>query len=127
LKIERISAADWREPFQSEWSGLLDEVQGPSVFLSPEWLVPWQRHFGGDVEAFVVTGRDDSGRLIGLAPFYRRRLGWAGLRGPRVLSFLGDEVAGSEYLGILARRGAEREFISRLGRELEGEWMIFRE
>jgi len=124
LKIERIVAKDWGESLQSEWSGLLDEASAPSIFLSPEWTIPWQRHFGGDREAFAITGRDASGRLVGLAPFYRRRLGPAALRGPRVLALLGDEGAGSEYLGILARQGAEREFVSHVQRQMEGEWAL---
>jgi len=124
LRIDRIPSADWREPLQSEWTRLLDEASAPSIFLSPDWVIPWQRHFGGDHESFVITGRDESGVLVALAPFYRRRLGPAAFPGPRCLAFLGDEGVGSEYLGILACKGAEREFVSHLGRELAGEWSL---
>jgi CelD/BcsL family acetyltransferase involved in cellulose biosynthesis len=124
LRIDRIPSRDWQEPFLSEWSRLLDDASVPSIFLSPDWMVPWQRHFGGDHEAFVIAGRDQSGGLVALAPLYRRRLGPAWLPGVRVLAFLGDEGAGSEYLGILARRGAEREFVGLLERVLEGEWAL---
>ena len=122
MKIERVPAADRWDRLHPEWSRLLDEVSEPSVFLSPEWVFAWQRHFGRDREAFVIAGWDQSGHLAGLAPFYRRRLGPAVLGGPRILSFLGDDGVGSEYLGILARTGAEQEFLSALARDLEGEW-----
>lgn len=94
------------------------------MFLSPEWQIAWQRHFGGPHEAFAVAGRDESGRLIGLAALYGRRLGPAALRGPRVLSFVGDEGVGSEYLGFLSRPAAEQEFALALAGEVKGDWAL---
>jgi CelD/BcsL family acetyltransferase involved in cellulose biosynthesis len=124
LRIERVDAADWRPSLLQEWSDLLDASSGPEIFLSPEWVVAWTRHFGANRESFLVTGRDDSGLLVGLAPLWRRRLGSDLLHGPRVVSFLGDEGVGSEYLGPLARSGAEQPFLSALARALEGEWTL---
>ncbi len=115
---------DWQEGLLPEWSRLLDEATYPEIFLSPEWVIAWTRHFGDAREAFLVTARNDSGALVGLAPFYRRRLGPDALSGPLVLSFLGDEGVGSEYLGVLARKDTEREFLSALAREVEGEWAL---
>jgi len=124
LKIERVPPPQWGERLLPEWNRLLGEASEPSVFLSPDWVIAWQRHFGPDREAFLLTARDESGNLAGLAPLYRRRLGPQVLRGPRVLSFLGDEGVGSEYLGILARRGSERAVVSALAQDLEGEWVL---
>src|SRR5207247_7948043 len=107
-----------------EWSRLLDEASEPEVFLSPEWIIAWMRHYGGECEAFLITARDESGELVGLAPFYRRRLGPGALRGPRVLAFLGDEGVGSEYLGLLARKAAEETFLSALANEMKGQWAL---
>jgi len=124
LNLQRVLPADWQGRLLPDWSRLLDEASEPEVFLSPEWVIAWTRHFGDEREAFLVTARDESGALVGLAPFYRRRLGPSALSGPRVLSFLGDEGVGSEYLGILARRDTEQGFLSALVRDLEGEWTL---
>ncbi|PYT17667.1 MAG: hypothetical protein DMF51_01895 [Acidobacteria bacterium] len=115
MNIERVPPAEWPHRLLPEWSRLLDEASGPEAFLSPEWIIAWMRHYGNDCEALLITGRE---------PFYRRRLGPGVLSGPRVLSFLGDEGVGSEYLGILARKDAEEEFLSALMLFLEGRWSL---
>ena len=124
MNLERVPPAEWPRRLLAEWSRLLDEASEPEVFLSPEWIIAWMRHYGGECEAFLITARDESGELVGLAPFYRRRLGPGALRGPRVLAFLGDEGVGSEYLGLLARKAAEETFLSALTRNLDGEWSL---
>ena len=124
MRIERIPASGWGERLQAEWSTLLDETEEASVFLSPEWLMAWRRHFGAGREAFAVAGRDESGRLVGFAALYKRRFGPGALRGPWILSFVGDEGVGSEYLGFLSRKGTEQEFALALARELEGDWAL---
>jgi len=124
LNIEKVPAADWAHRLFAEWSRLLDEASEPEVFLSPEWIIAWMRHYGAGREALLITARDESGALVGLAPFYRRRLGPGMLPSPRVLAFLGDEGVGSEYLGILARSAAGEEFLLALSRALEGEWTL---
>ena len=122
MKLQRVPPADWHGRLLSEWSRLLEEAAGPEAFLSPEWVVAWTRHFGDQYEALLLTARSDSQTLIGLAPFYRRRLG--ALPGARMLSFLADHGVGSEYLGILARRDSEEEFLRALASELEDEWAL---
>jgi len=124
LNIERVPSREWAQRLLPEWSRLLEEASEPEIFLSPDWIIAWMRHYGDGRESLLVTARDESGVLVGLAPFYRRRLGSGVLSGPRVLSFLGDEGVGSEYLGILARKDAVEEFVSALTRFLEGQWTL---
>ena len=85
MNIERVPPADWPHRLLPEWSSLLDGASGPEAFLSPEWIIAWTRHYGEEREALLITGRDEAGALVGLAPFYRRRLG------PRVLSGRSEE------------------------------------
>jgi CelD/BcsL family acetyltransferase involved in cellulose biosynthesis len=49
---------------------------------------------------------DGDGRTVGIAPFYLERLRLSPLRR---LGLIADDVVGSEYLGLVARRGAEAE------------------
>ena len=115
---------EWSQRFRDEWSGLLDQASQSEVFLSPEWITAWMTHFGGGLEAFLHIARDTSGVLVGLAPLYRRRPGPIALQRHPALALMGDEGVGSEYLGILARKEAEHEFISALSRLLEGGWSL---
>jgi CelD/BcsL family acetyltransferase involved in cellulose biosynthesis len=106
------------------WSGLLEQASEPSVFLSPEWIAAWWRAFGGGHEARLLAALDNKGELLGLAPLYVRRVRLAGLVEARVIGVMGDEVVGSEYLGLLARPGREAEFLSSLAEVLEGDWAL---
>jgi CelD/BcsL family acetyltransferase involved in cellulose biosynthesis len=124
LNLQTVPPSDWDGRLRSEWSRLLDGASEPSIFLSPEWVGAWQRHFGDGRKALLVTARDESGGLAGVAPLSLRRQGAAFLRGPWVLCFLGDEGVGSEYLGVLAQKGAEGEFLEALGRHVQGTWSL---
>src|SRR6058998_1053412 len=55
LKLQRVPPADWHGRLLSEWSRLLEEAAEPEVFLSPEWVVAWTRHFGDQHEALLLT------------------------------------------------------------------------
>lgn len=59
LRLEELEE-DWREL----WSSLADATP----FQSPDWLLPWWKHFGeGSLFSFAFW---DGGRLVGLAPLY---------------------------------------------------------
>jgi CelD/BcsL family acetyltransferase involved in cellulose biosynthesis len=73
LAVTRISTfagadkiiADWRELYLSSGSG--------NPYASPDWLLPWARHFVPEQDlALLAVSRN--GRLVGLAPWYFKRL-----------------------------------------------------
>ncbi|MDP2350928.1 MAG: GNAT family N-acetyltransferase [Chloroflexota bacterium] len=53
------------------WRDLVRDVGAPP-FCSPDWLLPWQRHYAARAEAFLLTWRDEAG-LAGVMPLVRRR------------------------------------------------------
>lgn len=61
------------EALLPEWIELFYESGTPNPFAHPHWMLAWARHYVADDELFVVTVRDDAGRLVGLAPFYLAR------------------------------------------------------
>lgn len=88
-----------------EWQALASSCAAATIFQTFEWNAAWWRHFGRTPgrRLRVVTFRDDSGALVGLAPlmtsfWYATPL--------RRLSFLGTGT--SDYLDILAAPGRER-------------------
>jgi CelD/BcsL family acetyltransferase involved in cellulose biosynthesis len=84
---------------ETEWNQLFERVACSNVFLSFQWMSQWWRHFGEGNRLFVVVVRDETMRLLGLAPLYiSRSLG--PLRIHR-LGFLTDHMVGSDYLDVL--------------------------
>src|SRR5579883_2287776 len=80
-----------------EWEALVDERHPGAVFRSPAWLLPWWNAFSVGRELRVLVARE-AGRAIGLLPAYRERRAL----GVRRLRLLGDNIVGSDYLGVLA-------------------------
>lgn len=99
------------DSLRSEWDHLLEDSDQGVFFLRWHWNRTWWRMFAPTGSSlFILTCRDESGRLVGLAPFYlqeRRHLRSLRLR---ELSFLGTgtDIRTSEYLDIVARRGYEQ-------------------
>jgi CelD/BcsL family acetyltransferase involved in cellulose biosynthesis len=97
----------------SEWRELLARSQIDELALTPTWVLTWWEIFGAALggELRAVTFRDE-GKLVGLAPLYRRKLKHGGVLPVWRLALCCSGEAESEeicspYLGILAERGQE--------------------
>lgn len=86
----------------AEWFDLWRRCPAASPFQTPQWLLPWWNHFGGNGLCTVAFRR--LGRLVGLAPMFECR---------GALSLLGTGV--TDYPDILAEPGMS---IDRLGEHL---------
>jgi CelD/BcsL family acetyltransferase involved in cellulose biosynthesis len=66
----------------AEWADLVRAAQLGSPFTHPAWSLTWAKHFvpEGDLEYVVIRESDHAGRLVGVAPFYRRRRSLASLK-----------------------------------------------
>jgi CelD/BcsL family acetyltransferase involved in cellulose biosynthesis len=84
---------------RAEWSALFDAADGPSPFLSWEWLEAWWRAFGGRRTPWILEARDGRGALAGLLLL----AGGAGPLGVRRWRLLGNGVTGADGLDVLAR------------------------
>lgn len=81
----------------------------PSPMQSPEWLFAWWEAFHTTHDGLhVLTVRDESQQLIGLAPWYRRE----GFASGATLRFLGDGRACSDFQSLLCRTGYESQVVS---------------
>jgi len=92
---------------EAEWGALCDESRAGNVFLSPQWLVPWWKHFGAGREVCAIALRDGD-RLVGFLPLFRENVREGGVPVTRV-AFLGDGETGCDYLDVLAAPGREAE------------------
>jgi predicted ATP-grasp superfamily ATP-dependent carboligase/CelD/BcsL family acetyltransferase involved in cellulose biosynthesis len=98
---------------RSAWDALLSRSATDEPMLSPLWLLAWWRVFGGEGgRRPAVIACHEGDRLIGLAPLLARSHRYPPGIPFRRLELLGtgepeaDEVC-SEYVGVLAERGAE--------------------
>jgi CelD/BcsL family acetyltransferase involved in cellulose biosynthesis len=110
-----------------EWDGLLEESEQRVYFLRWGWNRAWWRAFKpAGSRLFIITCRDEEGRLAGLAPFYVAQRRTAGIPHVREVMFLGTGIYAqtSEYLDLIARRGDEKEVAESVVRYLSGsrEW-----
>lgn len=105
--VEVVTEAKGLEDLRDEWRNLLAGCPTATPFQSHEWLATWWQLFGrGRLgrRLFVITVRDLSRTLVGLAPMMFSP--WYGLP-LRRLSFLGEGA--SDYHDFLAREGREEE------------------
>lgn len=117
---------DWEAVLrlQGEWRDLLERSDADRLFLSWEWISAWYDVIGREKAPYVVTIRDSSERLLGLAPFYRaeaRLLGTVPYRGLRIMA---DYPTGSEYLDWLVDKDHGGPVFEALARTLaeDPEW-----
>ena len=110
-------------PGVDEWRALNERARAGTMFLGPEWLLPWWNQFGEGRELATLCVRE-SGRLIGLLPLFIERVRLGGI-GVRRLAFLGDGDTGCDYLDVLADPGREREVLEHcLAKLMELPWDV---
>jgi CelD/BcsL family acetyltransferase involved in cellulose biosynthesis len=100
------------ERLRPEWRALYSASGTTNVFLHPAWVLTWARHFVAPGDLFIVVARAGA-RLVGVAPFYRQRLGLAVGPSATRLRLLGAGVRTelSELPGILACSDRTRAFL----------------
>jgi CelD/BcsL family acetyltransferase involved in cellulose biosynthesis len=95
-----------------EWDQLVsDGCQQGGFFLRWHWNRVWWRMYRlPQSKLFLITCRDQSGRLVGLAPLYWHHRSVMGMFKIQEICFIGTGTARlmSEHLDIIARIGYER-------------------
>ncbi len=99
LHVDRVGDLAGFAGLCHEWDALLERSGERSPFLTWEWLYPWWKHQGQGADLYLLTVRDVSGRLVGLAPLFRSRIELVG--GARRLEFLGTGKVASDYLNLV--------------------------
>jgi len=72
LEVTRISTFAEASALRDAWQALYVTGAPQNPFASPDWLLPWARHFVPERDLAVFTVRRD-GQLVGLAPWYVKR------------------------------------------------------
>src|SRR5215467_5805239 len=114
--IQKIDTTEDFEWLRATWGNLLDESPSGCFFLTWEWLFTWWRHLAGERKLFILAVHSGD-KTIGIAPFVIRPARF-GVPSLRTVEFLGSGAVGSDYLDVIARRGAEEETLDRLAEYL---------
>ena len=90
LSAQMLTGDEQFAALRREWHDLLSRTSVRSAFNTWEWLYPWWRIYGADKRLRLITVRDASGVLVGLAPLMLGK-GRRGKRGIalRRLGFIG--------------------------------------
>ena len=119
MHIQPVASLEELQRLAASWNALTREVP----FRSWEWLGSWWQHYGeplvtsGRRELFVLAVRDDSGSVVGIAPWYLERSRTLG----RIIRFLGSGEVCSDYLSVLCRQEDEGAVSSAIARWLSTE------
>ena len=120
MHIEHIrNAADWAALAQ-DWNALLRQSHNNVPFLTFEFQRAWWEGLGGGewqrAELNILFGRDETGRLVGIAPLFQAQDG----DGKQVLSLIGShEIA--DFLDLIVRPQDHAAFVQALSEYLAGE------
>ncbi len=75
MHIEIIRNAELWTALASEWQALLSQSHQNNPFLTYEFQLAWFDHKGGgewkELDLYILTAREEGGRLVGIAPFFR--------------------------------------------------------
>jgi CelD/BcsL family acetyltransferase involved in cellulose biosynthesis len=114
------------EHLRPDWEALLDAYPLATTFSTLEWLLPWWRAFGGSDQLRVLTLRDASSSLLGIAPLTLTTL--RGFPMPlHLLRLMGDGSHDSDNLDLPVRCGYQAEFSHALLDWMErnaGDWDV---
>ncbi len=74
LSVQRITTLAAAEQIRTAWRDLHERSESCNPYASPDWLIPWARHFVRERElALLAVYRNET--LIGMAPWYVRHVG----------------------------------------------------
>jgi CelD/BcsL family acetyltransferase involved in cellulose biosynthesis len=115
LTVTRIQTFDAADAIEPEWQALYRGSATSNPFASPDWLLPWARHFVADRDLDILAVWRDA-TLVGIAPYYVKRTPLL----PRRLQLLGSgrHDALTELPQVLTAPGEARSVL----RAVIGEW-----
>lgn len=117
IEVGRVRGLSELGTLEGAWHELEGRCSGLTVFSSWEWCSTVAHYYGGERPLWVFSMRDN-GRLVGLAPLARTRLG-PGLRALRHVGCGLGRASYADYQDLLIADGYEQDVTEALCRELE--------
>lgn len=126
IYTELVDKRDALELLRSEWDALACEDTRDGFFRTATWYLAWLDHIETKSEPFVITARDDNGRLVGLAPLCRTQHVHRGVTFTAI-KFGGQDIVAGDYLDFLTRDNRPLVVQAILNRlwTLRPQWSLF--
>lgn len=123
VRSTRIESLAELESLEPAWWDLCERASDREPVATPTWLLAWWRTFGDDTRRLRSLAIWEGDRLIGLAPIQERWVRHRGIVPMRRLELLatGEDEAEeicSDYVGVIAERGAEQVVASTVAEAL---------
>lgn len=102
-QVDRCTTLSQLDALEKEWAELISGIPSAPLFLSWEWIRTWWAYFGKGRELWLLTARDNQGKLLGIAPLEKEihNINWAKLR---VIGFIGIGLTHPIRLNILTHQ-----------------------
>ncbi|MDO8480159.1 MAG: GNAT family N-acetyltransferase [Candidatus Rokubacteria bacterium] len=118
MLISTITTRTELDALAPEWNDLLQASRADTIFLTWEYISAWLDAAASSAELHVLAVRDQSGNLVGIAPFYRRQIRLCRVLTHRCLCILGEHASPAEYLDLILHRDQEQPVLDALGAAL---------
>lgn len=123
FKTQVINNLEQFKALRVEWNQLLESSYRNTIFLAWEWVYTWWEVFGRGEKLFIITVRNEKGKLIGIAPLYIKKTKYYKLP-VREMAFIGMGL--SDRQDFIISQGDTKvidEIISKI-REFRNTWDI---
>src|SRR5882724_10534270 len=107
MEVSAVTTRTELEALAPEWNALLQASCADTIFLTWEYISAWLDAVAPRAELRVLAVRNGRGELVGIAPFYRRRIRLRSVLTYRCLCVLGDYEGPAEYLDLIVRGDQE--------------------
>jgi hypothetical protein len=89
------------------WENILKKNPALSIFSTPDWLGSWWKAFGSNRQMLTLAFWNETGELVGLAPFYLDDSRFLLVGRLKCLRLVGDGSADSDHLELIVQTGFE--------------------
>ncbi len=111
LSIKEISTQNEFAELKEEWTALLKQYRGDTVFLSWEWMYTWWDCFQDNRQLLILTVYDESEKLIAIAPLCITNKKICDIPVLKYIKFLGTLPISSDHLDFIIYKGMERKVL----------------
>ncbi len=110
ISIEKISDVQFVN-MREEWNSLLEKSVTNEIFLLWEWMYSWWDVFkNGSRELYILRGKNSSGEMIGIAPFYLQKRTLFGIIKRNIMRFCSSLETYPDHLDIIVTKEYEELF-----------------
>ncbi len=128
LHVKCLTGVEELEALSSQWDQLLGQSLNDSYSLTWVWLSHWMSVYLKESRPLCLAIFDDD-KLVGLAPFWIKRVRQLGLGNLKILRFIGSEEICADHLDLIVSRKNSKTICAAIWEHLYGplckEWDIW--